>query len=153
MTVRKATKEDIPFLEKLLYQVNDVHANGRPDLFLLGKKKYTTEELTELLLDEKRPVFLAEEDEKLGYAFCVFQEHVGENQPEHTTLYIDDLCVDEEVRSGGVGKALYEHVLKFAKEAGCYNVTLNVWECNPKAKGFYEHLGLKVQKTAMECIL
>ena len=35
----------------------------------------------------------------------------------------------------------------------CYNVTLNVWECNPTAKKFYEKCGLSVLKTGMEQIL
>ena len=26
----------------------------------------------------------------------------------------------------------------FAREKGCYNVTLNVWTCNPRAAAFYE---------------
>ena len=42
---------------------------------------------------------------------------------------------------------------KFAKEQGCYNVTLNVWECNPSARKFYEKAGLKPYKTGMEVIL
>jgi len=44
-------------------------------------------------------------------------------------------------------------VKKFAKEQGCYNVTLNVWECNPSARKFYEKAGLKPYKTGMEVIL
>ncbi len=72
---------------------------------------------------------------------------------EVKTLYIDDLCVDEEARGKHVGTALYEHVLHFAKENGYYNVTLNVWADNKKAVGFYEKLGLHVQKIGMEKIL
>ena len=52
-----------------------------------------------------------------------------------------------------MGSRLYEHVLSFAKESGCYNVTLNVWECNPSARKFYEAMGLVPYKTCMEKIL
>ena len=69
------------------------------------------------------------------------------------TLYIDDLCVDETKRGMHIGRNLYAYVLDFAKKSGCYNVTLNVWECNKKAKGFYENLGMEVQKTYMEKVL
>jgi ribosomal protein S18 acetylase RimI-like enzyme len=69
------------------------------------------------------------------------------------TLYIDDLCVDEAVRGQHVGSTIYQHVLSYAKELGCYNVTLNVWACNENAMRFYEKCGLKVQKTGMETIL
>lgn len=70
-----------------------------------------------------------------------------------TTLYLDDLCVDESCRGKQVGKSLYEAVLDLARSAGCYNVTLNVWSCNPGAMRFYEKCGLKQQKVGMELIL
>ena len=73
--------------------------------------------------------------------------------PHYTTLYIDDLCVDEKSRGQHIGRAIYEYVLKFAKENGCYNVTLNVWACNESAMKFYEKCGLSVQKIGMEKIL
>lgn len=89
-----------------------------------------------------------------GYAFCVFQEHKGDNVlTDIKTLYIDDLCVDENCIGQHIGSVLYEAVKKFAKEQGCYNVTLNVWECNPSARKFYEKAGLKPYKTGMEVIL
>ena len=52
-----------------------------------------------------------------------------------------------------MGKSLYEAVLDLARSAGCYNVTLNVWSCNPGAMRFYEKCGLKQQKVGMELIL
>ena len=38
--IRKATTNDIPRILELLSQVNDVHAEGRPDYFIKGKRKY-----------------------------------------------------------------------------------------------------------------
>ena len=69
------------------------------------------------------------------------------------TLYIDDLCVDEEKRGMHIGKILYAYVLDYAKKSGCYNVTLNVWSCNESAMKFYESCGLVPQKIGMETIL
>lgn len=154
MIIRKAEKKDIPQIEKLLYQVNNIHAEGRPDLFKKDYKKYTERELEKILCQEERPVFTAMEgDTLLGYAFCVLQQPQGDNMQSIRTLYIDDLCVDEKKRGWHVGKRLYDFVLQYAKENGCYNVTLNVWECNEAAKRFYDKCGLKVQKTGMEVVL
>ena len=90
----------------------------------------------------------------LGYAFCIFQQHLNDNiLTDIKTLYIDDLCVDEQLRGQHIGKALYEAVLAFARESGCYNVTLNVWSLNEPAMKFYEKCGLKPQKVGMETIL
>ena len=69
------------------------------------------------------------------------------------TLYLDDLCVDQAVRGEYIGKQLYEFVLRYAKQNGYYNVTLNVWADNVNAVKFYEKIGLKVQKFVMEKIL
>ena len=146
MTVRFACEKDIPQMDSLLYQVERVHQQGRPDLFKEGAKKYTDNELKAMLKDKTKPIFAAvdENDVMKGYAFCVFQEHKGDNVlTDIKTLYIDDLCVDENCRGQHIGSVLYEAVKKFAKEQGCYNVTLNVWECNPSARKFYEKAGLK----------
>lgn len=137
MTVRFACEKDIPQMNSLLYQVERVHQQGRPDLFKEGAKKYTDNELKAMLKDKTKPIFAAvdENDVMKGYAFCVFQEHKGDNVlTDIKTLYIDDLCVDENCRGQHIGSVLFEAVKKFAKEQGCYNVTLNVWECNPIGK-------------------
>ncbi len=155
MHIRRATDNDLNKINDLLQQVLTVHHNGRPDLFKSGTKKYTDDELLQIIADDNRPIFVAENDnEVVGYAFCVFQQHLNNNiLTDVKTLYIDDLCVDETKRGLHIGSTLYDYVLKFAKESGCYNVTLNVWSCNQSALKFYERLGLTPQKIGMEKIL
>lgn len=156
MEIRRAKNADLNGINKLLLQVLMVHHNGRPDLFKPNAKKYTDEELMAIIADEKKPIFVAvdENEEVLGYAFCVFQQHLNNNIfTDIKTLYIDDLCVDEEKRGMHIGKTLYEYVVDFAKENGCYNVTLNVWSCNESAMKFYQNCGLVPQKIGMETIL
>lgn len=156
MNIRRAVQADMPGINKLLLQVLMVHHNGRPDLFKPGAKKYTDEELVLIIEDDKTPIFVAvdEKEEVLGYAFCIFQQHINNNiLTDVKSLYIDDLCVDEDKRGLHIGKQLYEYVLDFAKAQGCYNVTLNVWACNESAMKFYEKCGLVPQKVGMEKIL
>ena len=156
MVIRRAKNTDMPGINQLLEQVLMVHHNGRPDLFKSGAKKYTDEELVEIIRDDSKPIFVAadEADKVLGYAFCVFQQHIDNNiLCDVKTLYIDDLCVEEVLRGQHIGKKLYEYVLDFAKNQGCYNVTLNVWACNESAMRFYEKCGLVPQKVGMEKIL
>ena len=156
MNIRKANVGDIPVLNKLLCQVLDVHHAGRPDIFKAGVKKYTDEELALLLADEQSPVFVAENQKGVvtGYAFCQFQQHKDSHiLTDIKTLYIDDLCVDEDCRGQHVGRALYEFCVDFARQTGCYNLTLNVWSCNASALRFYERMGLLPQKIGMEKIL
>ncbi len=155
VSVRGAEARDIPSILDLLVQVDMVHHNGRPDLFKGPATKYSAEELEAILADRETPVFVCTDDQDrvLGHGFCIMQHSGGRLLEEHTTLYIDDICVDAAARGQGVGRALYEHILDYAREKGAYNVTLNVWSCNPGAMAFYEKLGLVPYKIGMEKIL
>ena len=153
--IRRAEKKDIPKISDLLLEVCLVHHKGRPDVFKVGRK-YSEKELEDLVSDNERPilVYTDERDEVLGYCFCIFQQYKDNSVlTDIKTLYIDDLCVDEAQRGRRIGKELYEAALALAKESGCYNLTLNVWSCNPSAMKFYEAMGLVPQKICMEKIL
>ncbi len=156
MKIRKAEKKDIPEIMGLLRQVNDLHAQGRPDIFKTGHTKYDEEGLYGIIQNPLTPIFVGIDDEGqlAGYCFCIEEDHSGYvNLHPIKTLYIDDLCVDENRRGQHVGQQLFEYVKTYAKENGFYNVTLNVWTCNPGAHKFYEAMGLKPMKTVMETIL
>lgn len=156
MNIRRAQTKDMPRINDLLLQVELVHHKARPDLFKNGGRKYTDAQLAGIIADDARPILAAvdENDRLLGYAFCIFQQHVGDNiLTDVKTLYIDDLCVDETCRGQHIGQALYQAVLAYARAHGCYNVTLNVWSGNDAAQRFYENCGLKPQKIGMEVIL
>lgn len=156
MKIRRAETCDMPRIDELLMQVELVHHKARPDLFKNGGRKYTDEELAAIIADDKRPILVAVDDNNrlLGYAFCIFQQYLDNTiMTDIKTLYIDDLCVDEACRGQHIGCALYEAVLAYAREHGCYNVTLNVWSGNDNAQRFYESCGLKPQKIGMEVIL
>ena len=175
MRVRRATERDIDGILKLLIQVDMVHHIGRPDLFKGPATKYNADELREIIKDDTKPVFVCVEDEDnvnrvnegictdpvshndtvvLGHAFCIHQQIKNNSvMTDVRTLYIDDICVDENARGRHIGKLLYDSVLDYAKKEGFYNITLNVWSCNPGAMKFYEAMGLKPQKIGMEKIL
>ena len=152
--IRKAAKEDILRIIELLHQVNMVHHVIRPDLFKPHTTKYNEQELEAMLDEDSKPIFVFDDGMVLGYAFCqVFEVTNNQLLEDIKTLYIDDICVDENARGKHVGKALYEHVLEYARSIGCNNITLNVWEGNEPAQRFYRNMGMQVQKTTMEIIL
>ena len=154
LMIRKANKRDINRIIELLHQVNMVHHVIRPDLFKPHTTKYNEQELEDMLNDESKPVFVYDDGEVRGYAFCQISE-VKDDQllQDVKTLYIDDICVDENARGKHIGKALYEHVRDYARSIGCHHITLNVWEGNTAALSFYRNMGMQVQKTTMETIL
>ena len=155
-TVRFAQEKDIPRILELLVQVDMVHHNGRPDIFKGPTTKYNAEQLKELLADENYVIFVCvdEGDKAIGHAFCIHKQVLNDNVlTDIKTLYIDDICVDEASRGQHVGKSLYDAVINYAREKNYYNITLNVWSCNPGAMKFYESMGLVPQKVCMEKVL
>lgn len=156
MKIRRAVYKDIAKVSELLSQVLEIHASIRPDIFISGTTKYTNEEFANIIKDDNRPVYVAvdDNDEVLGYVFCILKEQpFSNNMVPFKTLFIDDLCVDSNTRGMHIGQSLFEYVKEEAKRLGCYEVTLNVWEGNDNAKRFYEKMGLKPKETQMEYIL
>ena len=155
MEIRFAKIEDVPGILALLRQIGQVHHRGRPDIFQDNAQKYGASQVIALLDKPNTPVFVAAENDKLlGYCFCLVKEHFRDPViANHTELYIDDLCVDEDLRGQQIGKALFDAVCRYARQRGCYNVTLNVWSFNENALRFYEHRGMHPQKVGMELIL
>ena len=127
MKIRKAEEKDIPRLLALLGQVLQIHAEIRPDVFISGTTKYTACELAGLLKQEEKPIYVAvdQDDVCVGYAFCQMQEQpFSTNMVPFKSLFIDDLCVDQQARGRHIGESLFEYVKQQAKEQGCYEVTL-----------------------------
>ena len=149
--IRKASVADIPRLMELLHQVNMVHHHLRPELFKPNTTKYSEQELETLLGDESKPIFVYDDGEVLGYAFCQMSEVKDDRLlQDRKSLYLDDLCVDETARGRHIGSALFEFVRDYAKSIGCHAVTLNVWAGNDAAMQFYQSKGMQPQKTGME---
>ena len=156
MTIRLAQPNDIPALLGLLEQILSVHHQARPDIFKGSGGKYSQEELEQLMVQDKTPIFVYENEDGqiLGHLFVTIKE-VSDNPVLHPikTLFIEDLCVDQAARGQKIGDQLYQFAVSYAKEIGCYNLTLNVWNDNEGALRFYQRQGMKPQETVMETII
>ena len=152
MYICRAEERHIPGMICLLKQVGQVHHVGRPDIFRAGAQKYNEEDLKALLQDQSRPIFIAEEDGAvLGYGFCILKQ--TKNDPvlrDSRSLYIDDLCVDENCRGKHVGSQIYAYIKDYARTIGCHTITLNVWAFNESALRFYEAMGMQMRNIHME---
>lgn len=156
--IRRAKIGDYDVIGRLLAGLLAQHAAGRPDLFEHSsgdERKYSEKEYSELLNDPNSAVFVAEADgETVGYLICkIITENKNPVLKNIKTLYLDDLCVAEDSRGKGAGKALMRAAEVYARENGFYNITLNVWEFNSSAREFYRHLGYETQRREMEKVL
>ena len=155
MSIVRARECDADSIISLLYEVHDVHAKGRPDLFKAGEKKYSRAELVDIINDEKRPIFLYEDDNGnvLGHAFLIIKESPNASHIPHRTLYIDDICVSSTARHQGICSKMLTFVEEYAKSTHCYNITLNVFAFNETAIECYKKFGMEVRALTLEKIV
>lgn len=151
MNIRNAQIEDVNKISELMLQVAKIHSNARKDIF---KEKSIEEIKTEFnnRINNKENILVAEENNNI-YGVIVYKikevkEHI--NLKDRTTLYIDELVVDEKVRKIGIGKNLFSEVKKIAKEKNYDAVELNCWNFNESAIQFYEKCGMNIQRLIME---
>lgn len=153
--VRKAREDDAFRIHELLKTIASLHHNGRPDLYS-DKEKYAVSDIKEKL---KRPdeIILVAADKNdfvLGYAISKIIDVPDEGvNVGHRKMYIDDVCVDENYRKNGIGRALLESSRREAADRGCHVVELNVFFFNETAVKFYESCGMKRQRMYMEYVL
>ena len=155
MEIRKAQEPDIPGILSLLQQIGQLHAQLRPDIFRGDAQKFDRKQVLSLMENPDTPVFVAAEGNKvIGYSFCQIKRVRNHSVlQDQTSLYVEDLCVDEACRGQKTGTRLMETIKEYAKAEGCNSVTLNVWSCNEKAAAFYRSLGMQEQRICMEWTL
>jgi GNAT superfamily N-acetyltransferase len=59
-------------------------------------------------------------------------------------LEVDNVVVDPELRSQGVGKHFFTHIQKWAVENGCNTIELNTYVQNSKSHKFYFNEGYAI---------
>lgn len=134
-------------------QILLVHHQARPDIFKEKGRKYNEQDLEKLMNQEHTPIFVYEDTDGqiLGHLFVTIKEE-SENPVLRPikTLFIEDLCVNQAARGQKIGDQLYQFAISYAKEIGCYNLTLSVWNDTLR---FYQRQGMKPQETDMETVL
>ncbi|MGE5179723.1 MAG: GNAT family N-acetyltransferase [Bacteroidota bacterium] len=132
--VRRMTEADAEPVNELVSQL------GYPDD--IGK---TETAIRAVLGSEVGDAFVAEDGDGrvIGWAHVFMVPHI-ESGPN---AELGGLVVDEKYRGGGVGRALVDHVMAWARERGAAELTLRSNIVRNGAHKFYQHLGFDVQKT------
>ncbi len=76
-----------------------------------------------------------------GFAVYKFDHSSFMDKP---TIWLDELYIDEEMRSQGIGSELMRHLAKIGKDYGCGHVTWYADERNTRCLNFYERLGARI---------
>lgn len=65
----------------------------------------------------------------------------------YRNAYIEDFVVDRELRGGGVGKLLWEEIVRWGKEKGCRKLEFTSGKGREAAQAFYRKRGAKIYET------
>ncbi|BAY12723.1 GNAT family N-acetyltransferase [Calothrix sp. NIES-2098] len=88
---------------------------------------------------------------EIGFALYGFRYSSFAGQP---SIWLDDLYVDEEMRSQGAGAALMSHVAKIANQNDCTHIAWNTDVRNIRGLNFYYRLGADItEQKGNRCFL
>ena len=150
--IRLATKRDLPRINELRMQVNDVHVSGRPDIFKPGFCEALALRAQDFLDSEERAVVLCEREGCVaGFAMLAYiSRPEGPYTLERRYLHVDEIGVDRDFRRCGVGRELMDYIREDARRHGLARIELDVWAFNEGAQAFYEELGFSPYRIYME---
>jgi diamine N-acetyltransferase len=151
--IRTATEKDYPGLVKLFDELNFMHVEALPHLFVKPAKTPQDPAYIRGILKNKEAVlFVAQSgEETIG-----FIEAAVRQPPDHPEAvkknyaYVNDICVKPEYRRSSIGNKLVEAVEKWAIESGLSEIQLNVWDFNKRSIAFFENSGFKPLHHTME---
>ena len=152
MIIRFANEEDLPAVNLLRKEVNDLHVTGKPETFKPGFPPALRDYVYELFRDPEKDIVVAEQDGAL-LGFAVLHELHRPETPymwERHYLDVDEFGVAEAARRQGIGRALIDFIREVAAERGLPRVELNMWEFNQDALAFYEAVGFRTYRRYME---
>lgn len=105
------------------------------------------EERMKTILKEWIVLLVNDGSEDLGY--MVYKVNRDEYFPDQKELYIRQYFIKREHRSKGIGEQAFEAIAEkyFPEDA---ILSLDVLECNPKGRKFWEKIGFKPHQTLMK---
>lgn len=144
--IRRLTKEDVAVLSLLsekTFRETFEKENTPEDMENYVAKAFNREEILKELSNKDSFFFLYSEDgEALGYSKLNLAPAQTESGFENS-LELQRIYVLSKAKGKGIGTALLNHALDFAKVMGVDYAWLGVWEHNQKAIKFYKKMGFE----------
>lgn len=139
--------EDLKQVNLLAKQVQDLHVNWNPDLFLNVDVVISKESFEEKI--QSKQIFIAKlEGRIVGYIAFNISEKINPLMRYRKQLLIEAICVDEANRGNGIGTLLLQYAKNIGKENNCTDMQLTVNQNNKNAIQVYEKFGFTVRDIA-----
>ena len=155
LEIRGALRGELERVNALRRMVNDVHTQGRPDIFRPGFCEELQNHIYAAFDDENSDVIVALADGEIaGFATVQYIRRPETPYTLARDFYrVEEFGVDARYRRRGVATALVEYMKKDARQEGFDRIELDVWAFNASALAFYEAAGFATYRRYMELTL
>lgn len=150
--IRFAKESELVRVNELRKQVNDLHVEGKSEIFRAGFNDELRDFIYKIWKDPEQKIVVAE----LNGVVCGFAVLHHIHRPgnpfmlERDFMDVDEFCVDKEYRRQGIATKMMSFIRNYTKEKGIKCLELNMWEFNQDALAFYEAVGFKTYRRYME---
>lgn len=155
MEIRFAREDELDRVNELRKQVNDLHVEGKPDVFKAGFNDELYNHIYDIWNDPEQEIVVADADGIICGFAVVHHIYKAENpfMFERDFIDVDEFCVDERFRRQGIATEIITFIKDYTKEKGFKRIELNMWEFNQGALEFYEAVGFNTYRRYMELLV
>jgi ribosomal protein S18 acetylase RimI-like enzyme len=151
--IRRATPDDIEEIQRLYRELDHHHAELLPDVFIpVDGDARAPDVLVKFITDEDADYLVAQRDREIvGFLNIQKRSHppFPMFRPHHFAM-IENAVVDNSHRGQGIGTALFDAAIGWARKKGLAFVQTSVWTENDKARSFYVDLGFRPMTEKLE---
>lgn len=149
--IRKATADDIEALRGLYLALEEDGVRYQPEHFVIGER---TDEFFQNIFDSDTQDILVADIDGLAVGFVhvmiLQQKKVSCLKPQ-TVVYMQDLCVREDMRNNKIGAKLVRAAKDYGKEHKADFIRTQVFPGNVDGMRFYERNGFCEMMKTIEC--
>ena len=135
LIIKKASKNDIPYVLELLYELGRPRPENSIEASLFEQKIQT------YLSDSDKQILVAKLDGRLVAAVSImFLSRLNQKTLE---MYVPELVVAKNYQNKGVGKKLINFCISLAKKKKCHRIRLESGNQRKKSHQFYLKCGFE----------
>lgn len=153
VSIRKATRDDIDAIQRLYRQLDRHHVELLPDVFQPVDGDARAMDVVEAFIQDEDADYLVAE---CGHEIVGFLNIRQRSHPPFPMFrprgfaMVENVVVDESRRGQGIGTALLDAVVRWAKDRGLTAIQTTVWASNDGARGFYVERGFRTLTERLE---
>ena len=149
--IRKATNDDIGALRELYLALEVDGVKYQPEHFVIGER--TADFFQSIFDSDNQDILVADIDGiSIGFVHVMIlqQKKVSCLKPQ-SVVYLQDLCVREDMRNNGIGAVLIRAAKDYGKEHKVDFIRTQVFPGNVDGMRFYERNGFCEMMKTIEC--